>query len=88
MQLVVSPTERLADKKSAHLNLNLKCYYDQKVTLLLSLSFENISLYYLPCQVSNQSSYRKSDYFNCDLSNCSVQRMHALDIRDFVERSW
>ena len=44
----------------------LKCYYDQKVTFLFSLSFENISLHYSPRQVSNQTSYRKSDIFSFD----------------------
>ena len=31
----------------------LKWYYDQRVTFLCSLSFENISSYCLPCQISN-----------------------------------
>jgi len=39
----------------------------KNMNLLFSPYFENISTYYLPCKVLSRNSYRKSNYFNCNV---------------------
>ena len=64
-----------------------------KRTFLFSLSFENVGSSYLQCQVSNQNSYRKPDYFNCDFFNwlaaiTQLKKWPRHNFETWVESKW